>query len=192
MYSTLQPACPAQGQRVAGRPFNLAHSQPAGRLRLVCRRQSAMRSAHNFLWRRSTPDVTQGCDLRSSPWAYVLRPFRAFIMQRPDQSHHDAGAFEGEPTKRRLICIITQFLIFNYSNYFNPPSTVIIPSFPHSLIFNFYSLLRLSVGFANAALRDWALTASNAISSTTSPDIANIHHAMSIWYAKSLSHNLTT
>ena len=112
-------------------------------------------------------------------------------MQRPDQSHHDAGAFEGEPTKRRLICIITQFLIFNYSNYFNLPSTVIIHSFTHSLI-SLYSLLKLLVGLANAALSDCVLTASNAISNTTSPDIANIHHAMPIWYAKSLSHNLIT
>src|SRR5690606_31870239 len=52
----------------------------------------------------------------------------------------------------------------------------------------FYSSLKLSTGFAAAARMACQLTVSNAITTAAKPATANIHHWMSMRYAKSSSH----
>src|SRR5690606_25644767 len=70
------------------------------------------------------------------------------------------------------------FLIHSFTHPLIHSSThSLIHSSTHSLIPP-HSLLKLFVGFANAACSDWVLTASKAISSTSTPGTANIHHVM--------------
>src|SRR4030095_6277451 len=57
--------------------------------------------------------------------------------------------------------------------------------FDHS--FGFYSVLKLFMGLATAAFITWKLTVTIAIIKTNKPAAPNIHHAISVRYAKSIN-----